>query len=166
MKTGERKISGTKSQETPLSQSPDGTIAKNESDSNADTCCLGTNFTILSMTHRTADVYPYDSSYSPIENVPIVSGATAFDCPYSNNTYILVFHESLYYGPKLDHSLINPNQLRAYGLGYWDNPFDTQHQLSIDTPCGLVIPLQSKGTKIYFKSRVPTRHELENLHTY
>ena len=145
-----------------MSQSPDGTTGRNESDSNADTCCLGTNFVILSMTHRTADVYPYDSSYAPMVNVPIVSGATAYDCSITNQTYILVFNEALFYGSKLDHSLINPNQLRSYGVHFWDNPYDENHQLSIDTPCGLFMPLMSKGTKIYFNSRVPTRYELEN----
>ena len=56
---------------------------------------------ILNMTSRTADVYPYDQSYEPIANVPIVSGATAWTDPKDKTTYILVFHESLYYGNKL-----------------------------------------------------------------
>ena len=53
-----------------------GTSAVNEMDSNADTCCLGSNFIVLAMTQRTADVYPYDPSYKPLHNVPIVTGAT------------------------------------------------------------------------------------------
>ena len=95
-----------------------GTVGINESDSNADTCCLGINFIVLSYTNRTADVYPYDDSYSPAYNIPIVTGATAFDHE-DGQTYILVFHESLYYGTRLKHSLINPNQVR--GLG-WATP--------------------------------------------
>jgi hypothetical protein len=55
-----------------------GTSANNESDTNADTCCLGTNFIILSRSTRTADVYSYDTSVEPIHNVPIVTGATAW----------------------------------------------------------------------------------------
>ena len=77
-----------------------GTVARNESDSNADTCCLGTNFVPLEFTSRTADVYPYDKSYEPMTNVPIVSNATAYDDP-SGATFILLLHESLYYGTKL-----------------------------------------------------------------
>ena len=42
------------------------TMAKNECDSNADTCCLGKNFVILNYTRRTADVYAYDKSIRPI----------------------------------------------------------------------------------------------------
>lgn len=88
-----------------------GTIALNESDSNADTCCLGKDFTILSYTNQSANVYPYDTSYEPLTNVPIVSGATAYDNHLDGQTCILGFHKSLFYGIKLDHTLLNPNQL-------------------------------------------------------
>ena len=91
----------------------EGTQASNECDTNADTCCLGRNFKVLEYTRRTADVYAYDKSIKPIENVPIVSGATAWDDPISGQTYIIVINEALYYGTMLDHSLINPNQVRA-----------------------------------------------------
>ena len=88
-----------------------GMTAENECNTNTDTCCLGKNYTILEYMRRTADVYAYDKSIKPIENVPIVSGATAWDDPHTGETYILVINEALYYGTKLDHSLINPNQL-------------------------------------------------------
>ena len=85
-----------------------GAMAFNESDSNADTCCLGMNITVLSYTNRTADVYPYDDSYTPITNVPIVTGATTYHHG-DGTSYILVINEALCYGQKLKHSLINPN---------------------------------------------------------
>ena len=86
------------------------TVSRNESDTNADTCCLGSNFIPIGITNRTADVFPYDSDCAPALNVPIVSGATALDHS-DGNTYILIFHESLYYGTKLGHSLLKPNQI-------------------------------------------------------
>ena len=98
-----------------ISASPDepqaNIMSLNECDTNADMCCLGQNFIILqySMPMRTADVYAFIQSYQPVENV-------AYDDPVTGQTYILIFHESLYYGTKLDHSLINPNELRNYGL--------------------------------------------------
>ena len=88
---------------------PVDTTADNECKTNADTCCLGKNFLVLHSTYRTADVYAYDTSIQPIENVPFVTAATAFDDPTSGATFILVFNEALYNGEKLDHSLINPN---------------------------------------------------------
>ena len=139
---------------------PAHTAADNECDSNADTCCLGRNFIVLSSTFRTADVYAYDTSIKPIENIPIVSGATAYDDPDSGKTFILVFNESLYYGDRLDHTLINPNQVRAFGIPFWDNPYDTERSLSIDVDNDLQIPLRAHGTKLLFRTRVPTTDEL------
>ena len=103
---------------------PAGTVASNECDMNAEKCCLGKNYIILKNTSRTADVYAYDTSIKPLEGVPIVSGATAYDDLGTNTTYILIINEALYYGNKLDQSLINPNQVRAYGIDFWDNPLD------------------------------------------
>ena len=150
-----RQISGT----SPKIKEPTvGTIAYNEMDTNADTCCLGKNFIPIGYTYRTADVYPYDTSIAPVTNVPIVSGATAWKDPYSLDTYILIFHESLYYGNKLDHSLINPNQVRHAGVPLWDNPYDSHHDLSIETKLA-TIPLNTNGTKITFETYVPIDHE-------
>ena len=101
-----------------------GTLAVNECDTNADTCCLGKNFVILEFTQRAADVYAYIKDIAPIVGVPIVSGATAWDDPVTGQTYILVINEGLYYGNKMDHSLINPNQIRDYGIPLWDNAYD------------------------------------------
>ena len=42
-----------------------GTLGQNEVDSNADICCLGTYFVVLTYTNRTADVYPYNDAYEP-----------------------------------------------------------------------------------------------------
>ena len=77
--------------------SPENTAANNECGTNADTCCLGKNFVVLQAIYRIADVYAYDTSIKPIENVPIVSGATAYDDPISGQTIIPVFNEALYY---------------------------------------------------------------------
>lgn len=49
-------------------------------------------------------------------------------------------------------------------IGFWDNPFDPHHDMNIETLAHFSIPLQTKGTKIYFKSRVPTESELNNCH--
>lgn len=136
--------------------------AANECDSNADTCCAGINFVILQYTNRTADVYPYDSSYEPITNVPIVTAATAYDDPDSNETVLLVLHECLYYGTSLKHTLWNPNQLRHNGVLVNDNPYDTSpNRLTIQAE-NLTIPLHTVGTKVQFVTRSPTDYELEN----
>lgn len=143
-----------------LESSP-GTTADNETDTNADTCVLGSNFGILAYTSRSAEVCGFDhTSNEANSSVPIVSGGTAYDCPETGLTYILVFHESLYFGRRLNHSLLNPNQMRHYGIPVWDNPYDPSRELGIEVDSGLFIPFVARGTKIQFKSRFPTEEEL------
>ena len=119
---------------------------------------------ILQYTMRTADVYAYDKSIKPIENVPIVTGATAWDNPITNETFIIVINEALYYGDKLDHSLINPNQIRSHGIDFWDNPFDKERGLKIEADEHVTIGLTTQGTKVSFNSRAPTDEELNTCH--
>ncbi len=87
-----------------------------EMDSHADTIVLGSNAIILQYTSRECDVAPYSDSYAPICNVPIVTGATAVTSSMTGETIILVFHEAIWMGNELDHSLLNPNQLRHHGV--------------------------------------------------
>lgn len=61
---------------------------------------------------------------------------------------------------KLDHSWINPNQLRAFGIPVWDNPFESMRSLSIEINPMLIISLRAFWTKITFRTRVPTTAEL------
>ena len=89
---------------------------------------------ILEFTQRAADVYAHVKDIAPIVGVPIVSGATALDNPVTGKTYILVINKDLYYGNKMDHFLINPNQVRAYGSPLWNNAYATSWngELSIE----------------------------------
>jgi PhoPQ-activated pathogenicity-related protein len=92
-------------------------------DSHADTVVLGKNCVILAYTGRECDVSPYTDYYDAIKGVPIVTGATAWTCQADGETYILVFNEALWMGETMDHSLINPNQLRHFGIYVQDNPY-------------------------------------------
>ena len=153
----ERRIGSLKA--SVAQESRPGTAGMNECDTNADTCCLGTNWKVLEYTIRTADVYSYDHSQRPIQGVPIVTGITSWDDPATGETLLLVINEALFYGKKLNHSLINPNQLRSYGVDVWDNPFDKERGLCIRID-EITIPMSTKGTKIRFETRVPTDQEM------
>ena len=106
-----------------LSTNPDF-VSTSEIDNHADTCCFGANFTPIYFTGHACHVQPFMDSYESIENVQICSAATAYDDPDTGGTYILVFHQGLWFGPKLNHSLINPNQCRSFGVSLCDDPFD------------------------------------------
>ena len=134
-----------------------------ELDSHADTVVLGRNSVIISYTGRECDVSPYSDTYDAIKGVPIVSGATAWTCQFTGETYILVFHEALWMGDVLDHSLINPNQMRHYGVTVQDNPYheDQMHIATEDDE--FLIPLSHEGTTIFVDTRAPTAKELQEL---
>jgi hypothetical protein len=74
-------------------------------------------------------------------------------------------HEALYFGDRLDHTLICPNQLRSYGIVVDDTPrqFDSQSVHSIVVPGeDLTIPLELNGVVSYFASHKPSDDDLEN----
>ncbi len=148
------------STDTQSFKSTPGSTARNECDTNADTGVAGANMALISMSTRCADVYPYSDTYAPMTNIPIGSFGTAYEHP-DLGTIILVYHEYLGYGTKMDHSLHNPNQLRHYGCEVQDNPFDPRG-LYITTPDGITIPLETRGTKIFMNSRTPSPWELQH----
>lgn len=137
-----------------------GHQARCEMDTHADTCCLGSNFRVLSYTNMVCDVMPFLDTYSPSRNVPIVTGVTAFDDPETGQSYLLEVNQALYFD-NLPHSLLNPNQLRAHGLTVQDNPFDS-NGLSISYQ-DFNLQMDMLGVIVYFNSRVPTDDELLSL---
>ena len=131
-----------------------------ELDSHANTIVLGSNCVILHHTGKVCKVSPYSDDYKAIKNVPVVCGATLWTDTVDNQEYILVFNESLWMGDSLTHSLINPNQLHAFGTDVQDSPFSTE-RLSIQPAShDITIPLQTLGTIIYANTRAPTDQEL------
>ena len=131
-----------------------------ELDSHADTIVLGSNCVILHHTGKVCEVSPYSDDYEAIKNVPVVCGATLWTDTVDIQEYILVFNESLWMGDSLTHSLINPNQLRAFGTEVQDNPF-SKERLSIQPASHhIAIPLQTLGTIIYANTCAPTDQEL------
>ena len=72
-----------------------------------------------------------------------------------------VFYEALWMGDKLDHMLVNPNQLRAYGVNVQDNPFMSTSLAISDQDH--IISLYSKGTIICGDTRSPMEQELGTL---
>ena len=96
-----------------------------------------------------------------VQNVPVVTGATVWTNAADGTAYLLIIHESLWMGDKLDHTFVNPNQLRAYGVSVQDNPFDTK-PLSITTD-DVSVKLYSEGMIICGDTRTPTESEMSQL---
>ena len=157
-----RKVSKNKTAQAEYQHRPQSTLHSDiELDTHADTTVLGLNCVILSYTGKEYDVSPYSSEYKAVQNVPVVTGATVWMDTMDGMAYLLISHETLWMGDKLDHTLVNPNQLRAYGVSVQDNPFDTK-PLSITTNDASV-DLYSEGVVICGDTRTPTESKLGQL---
>jgi hypothetical protein len=84
-------------------------------DSHVDSCVAGANFLAWDFTGITCEVLHFTDEYESMKDVPVVSAATAWTDDNSGETFILLFHQVLWYGNKLSHSLLNPNQIRHFG---------------------------------------------------
>ena len=104
--------------------------------------------------------------------LPIVSGAVAYNHPITGKVYILVFHQAIYCRQMNNH-LICPMQCRVNGVVINDtpkmcvpNPDDSTHSIEVTDPLDqdatLHIPLILKGVTSCFCVRRPTTVEFED----
>ncbi|MEJ2330778.1 MAG: hypothetical protein P8Z33_13190 [Gammaproteobacteria bacterium] len=113
---------------------------------------------------------PFLSKLGNVSKVPIVSCAVAYDDPRDYSTYVLIFHQVLYFADDLENNLLCPNQLRMNGIHVYEcprlmDPNPTEHSHSIVIPCeDLTIPLELDGVISYFPTRKPTRDELDSCY--
>ena len=110
----------------------------------------------------TCDVRGFHDNFEPIRDVPIDQVATAFRDEHGA-TNILIINEALYFGPEMDHSLINPNQIRHHGIPVSDDAYDGGCQFGIDHE-DIFIPFNTEGSTVFFDSHVPTDRELIHVH--
>jgi hypothetical protein len=170
-KTSERcTVSRIETTDATLNFSNAGNVAKNKLDSHANTICAGKNCMLMYYTNRACDIMPFSDTYDAKTDVPIVTACTAYQCPQTGQVCILVLNEALWFGDEggMDHTLLNPNQLRNFQLDVHDtNPFDRTTDLHIDTQSDLQIPLKNKGTVIYFNTWAHLRAlRSTTTHTY
>ena len=99
-------------------------------DTRADTSYAGINFWLHQLTGQTYTVAPLRATYEFILDVPIATCLTAYTDDY-RRTWILVIYKVLWFGSSMDHSLVNPNQIRMTGTPVSDDPFDSTQALGI-----------------------------------
>ena len=132
-----------------------------ELDSHADTIVAGSNCVVLQYTGQECDVSPFSDDFKPVKGVPIAHVATAWQSPVSGQTYILVFNEALWMGTTMDHTLLNPNQLRHYGTIVQDNPTLPLPLSIIAEDRSFCMELFMQGTTVRVQTYSPTQTELE-----
>ena len=125
----------------------------------------GANCVLLETTGETATVHSFSDERKPFSDVPIGTIATSWVVPEIGEVIVLVMHEALYFGDRLDHTLICPNQLRSYGIDVYDTPrqFDQTSVHAIVIPEEkLIIPLDLNGVVSYFATHKPSDNDLDN----
>ena len=84
----------------------------------------------------------------------------------SGETIILEFGQGLWFGNRMEHSLINPNQCRAFGINICDDPTDDNRRFGMELSDDYVVPFAMRGTTCIFQSRSPSTSELETCKTF
>ena len=164
--TGPRKVMASSST-APLTETglTFESVLPSEIDNHADTHCFGSNFIPFSWTQLECEVSPFLDTYAPVENVPICAGATAVTLD-SGETLVLIFGQGLWFGNRMNKSLINPNQCRAYNVPVCDDPTDPYRPLGIELE-DHHIPFIMQGSTAIFHSRRPTPEEMDTCeHIY
>ena len=133
-------------------------------DTHADTCCAGSNWSLLELTGKICEVNPFMESYQPVSDIPVARCCTVWTDQHDSMEYLLVGDQMLWFGTLLPNSLINPNQIRSYGHEVNDDPFDLSRAFGINSD-NTFIPFDTTGTVIHFESRVPTKWEKTHLPT-
>lgn len=138
-----------------------GYTARCELDTHADTTCMGKQFLFISDTGQYCSVSGFHDSFNSINDIPVACGATKWTNPENGQTYILYVNQGLYFGSSMDHSLINPNQIRHFGIEVSDDPFDLRRLFGINHP-DMQLKFQKDGTTIYFETSLPSPEDLED----
>ena len=135
--------------------------ARIEVDNRADTSCLGINFRMIEDSGVVCNVNGFHGSFDTIKDVPIARGATGFHDPKTGRKYILFVNQGLYFGDKMDHSLLNPNQVRHFHIPVSDDIYDQSRKFGIDHP-DVFLPFDTEGATVFLQSFRPTMEQLED----
>ena len=103
---------------------------------------------------------PYTDEYETIKNVPIVSAATSLTSLELVETFIIILHEGMWMNTNMEHALVNPNQLRHFGITLQDNPYSSFPLYIGYLDRDFVLPLIVEGTNILAHTRTQTGEEL------
>ena len=119
-----------------------------ELDSHADTIVFGRNCAVIHFTERERNVSSYTNAYEPIKSVKIACSRTEWTLLASGETYILLFNKGLWMGDKMDHTLVNPNQMRHFGIKVQDKPYGDTPLYLMTEDGDFALPLAVQGTNI------------------
>ena len=83
--------------------------------------------------------------YAENMNVPICTGVNELTLD-SGDVAIMEFEQGLWFGNRMEKSLINPNLCRKFGIKICDEPTNTHRNLGIEASEYLFIPMATEGS--------------------
>ena len=135
-------------------------VCSTDMDKYADTHCFGRNTWPISFTSEEYTVTPFLEKYSEQVNIPICTGATLYTME-SGEVIILIFGQGLWFGNRMDKTLINPNQYQHFGIPICDNHTDQHKPLGIEADFNTHISMPMVRSTCGFINRYPTNDEIE-----
>ena len=139
------------------------TTGRNETDTMADTCCAGRNWTLVETTGMECAVNDLTGNQVHGRHIPVATCATVIREAKTGVELVLIGHQMLWFGEHLDKSLLNQNQIRFAGHTVKDDPTRVKEDGFGIWADGIHIPFELQGTTVYFESRAPTFKEIEEL---
>ena len=79
----------------------------------------------------------------------------------SGEVIILIFEEGLWFGNRMEKTLINPNQYRYFGIPICDDPTDQHRLLGIEAYFNTHIPMSMVGSTCVFITQYPRYDYIE-----
>ena len=141
-------------------------VLPTEIDNHADTICAGKNCRIEYYTPYECSVSPFLEEYQDQQNVRICTALTAATIPSTGETVLLRLGQCLDFHDKMNKTLLNPNQLRAFGISICDDPTDEHRSLGIQLDPNTHLPLYMNGSICGLMTWSPTNEELESCRIF
>ena len=101
----------------------------------------------MSASGQCYDVYGFHDNWKGIEDVPIARVDTVIRDEHKH-VHIPIVNQALYFGASLDHSLINSNQIRHFGILVSDNLYDSGQDSGINHD-DQFIPFKTEGSTVF-----------------
>jgi hypothetical protein len=134
-------------------------------DSHTDQCLLGNNALVIHDYNKLVNVVGYDPRGPVTCSLHTISGALAYDCPDSGETFILIVHQAIH-NPKLEHNLLSPFQMRLNDVIVSNTPkFMTEMPTEKDHAIVIISPFQMRLNDVIvsntpkFMTEMPTEKD-------
>lgn len=125
---------------------------------------MGATFKLIKCSDKVCDVNGFHETLGKLTNIPIGTTATTYDRQETQETIILVFPQSLYFGAEMHDSLLSPNQIRMNRIVVDTCPRqysngNSMHGIYMPKD-DIYLPFKMHGCISYLPTRLPTDSEL------